>query len=63
VNPSPLRAREIEALTFIYTPTQRSAGAASAHDADTPPRLPARPLVGAAVAAVVFGALAWILTR
>ena len=61
MNPSPLRAREIEALTFIYSPTESSPVAVS-QNLDTPSRSRARPLVGAAVALVLFAALAWILT-
>lgn len=61
MNPSGLSASEIEALTFIYTPTGRSAAAGS-QKASAPSRSLTRPVVGTAVALVVFVALAWILT-
>ena len=61
MNSSPLSAREIEALTFVYTPTPRSERDLSP-EAGGAGRSMARPLVGAAVALVVFVALAWILT-
>ncbi|HEX4389361.1 MAG TPA: hypothetical protein VH109_12105 [Steroidobacteraceae bacterium] len=59
MNSSPLRASEIEALTFIYTPAPRSEGSRTTGAAG---RSVARALVGAAVGLVVFVALAWILT-
>jgi hypothetical protein len=62
VKSSLLKAREIEALTFIYTPTERPAGPGAARNSNTTARRLARPLVGAAVALVVFLTLAWILT-
>jgi len=62
VNPSPLRASEIEALTFIYAPGEKSPAAGSARNANRSSRSLARPVVGTAVALVVFVALAWILT-
>ena len=60
---SSLKASEIEALTFIYTPTQRPEGVDAAPDRNPRARTLTPPLVGAAVVLVVFVALAWILTQ
>jgi hypothetical protein len=57
-----LRASEIEALTFIFTPAQRSPSAGSARPLNPSGHLAVRPVLGAAVALVVFVALAWLLT-
>ena len=59
---SPLKAREVEALTFIYTPTETPAAGDAAPNENATARALARPLLGAAVALVVFATLAWILT-
>jgi hypothetical protein len=58
MNKSALRALDVEALTFIYTPvaTSRSRG--------SPWGASARSItVGAAVMVVVAGALGWFLSR
>lgn len=60
---SPLKAGEIEALTFIYTPTQGPEGVGAATGANPRARTLTPPLVGAAVVLVVFVALVWILTQ
>lgn len=59
MNKSALRALEVEALTFIYTPV-----AASRRSRWSPWRASQRSItVGAAVMVVVAGALGWFLSR
>jgi hypothetical protein len=62
VKSSPLRASEIEALTFIYSPNQSSPEGGAAPRTHPTSRTLAGPLLGAAVALVALVTLAWILT-
>jgi len=55
MNPSPLKASEVEALTFIYTPRVRAAQTAAGH-----PWVSRSGALGMAIAWVLLAGLAWV---